>query len=82
MTKKIPTLPTDEHVTPAEYIGRDGIWTFSLRGGEPISFQVKIVDARNLWKRIDLLVESNVGDRFWVSNKTVKLIREEVPEST
>lgn len=80
MHKHLETLETDENATPAEYIGRRGVWTFSLRGGEPISFLVDIVDARNLWKRIDLLVESNVGDRFWVSNKTVRLLREDVPD--
>lgn len=64
----------DEHVTPEEVVGRVAVWTVAIRNQEPVTFLVKIADSRRLWGRIDLLVETNTGDRFWTSNQTVKLL--------
>lgn len=62
---------------PHEYIGRLRVWTMEPRGQETVTWLVKIVDARKRGELMDLLVETNTGDKFWTSIKTVRVIRQE-----
>jgi hypothetical protein len=66
-----------ESLHPEEAIGRRGVWAIALRGRGVVTVLVKIVDARKVWDRLDLLVETNTGDRTWVSDKTVTLVPRE-----
>lgn len=56
-----------------QFIGKAAIWTFSFRE-KPVQTLVRITDARRLWDRIDLEVETNIGSRVWASTDTVQIV--------
>ena len=58
---------------PAEVIGRQGIWTVQLQLGRRLRVTVWIVNARRSFGRVDLEIETDTGDRAWVSDRTVEV---------
>jgi hypothetical protein len=56
-----------------ELLDKMAVWEFTIRG-ERVSTLVRIVDARRLWNRLDLLVETNTGTRVWASAQTVSTV--------
>jgi hypothetical protein len=69
--------PGDERrnpADPAELIGRQGIWTVQLQLERRVRVRVRIVNARRMFDRMDLEIETDVGDRAWVSDRTVEVL--------
>lgn len=56
-----------------EWIDQAAKWTFVYRG-EHVPVLVRILDARRLFGRIDLLVETNAGGRVWASSESVEIL--------
>lgn len=54
-------------------VGKQAVWTAKLRR-QTITFLVKIVDTREMFDRVDVMVESNTGDRVWVSTKVLEIL--------
>jgi hypothetical protein len=70
-------VPADENGRPADaakLIGRRGIWTVQLQLEKRVRVRVRIVDARRLFDRMDLEIETDMGDRAWVSDRTVEVL--------
>ena len=63
-----------------DYVGRTGVWSIIVQNRGTVTQLVKVVDARKMWNRVDLLIETNTGDRVWVSDQTVKIV--EPPDKT
>lgn len=59
---------------PAKLIGRRGIWTVQLQLEKRVRVRVRIVNARRLFDRMDLEIETDMGDRAWVSDRTVEVL--------
>jgi hypothetical protein len=59
---------------PADVIGREGIWTVQLQLGRRVRVRVRIVASRRMFDRVDLEIETNTGDRAWVSDRTVEML--------
>jgi hypothetical protein len=57
---------------PADLIGRHAIGTVQLQLNKQV--RVLIVNARRLFNRMDLEIETDTGDRAWVSNRTVEVV--------
>lgn len=70
--------PSDSQVPspadPADVIGRNAIWTVQLQLDKRVRVRVRIVNARRLFNRMDLEIETDTGDRAWVSNRTVEVL--------
>lgn len=64
---------------PEDYIGKLGVWHVRLQKDMATTVFVKIVDARRLWDRMDLEIETNTTARLWVSHKTVEVM--EIPQT-
>jgi hypothetical protein len=58
---------------PAAVIGRLGIWTVQLQLERRLRVTVRIVNARRSFGRLDLEIETDTGDRAWVSDRTVEV---------
>jgi hypothetical protein len=59
---------------PAKLIGRPGIWTVQLQLDRRVRVRVRIVNARRMFDRMDLEIETDMGDRAWVSDRTVEVL--------
>ena len=72
--RKRPENGDGQAVDPAKLIGRRGIWTVQLQLEKRVRVRVRIVDARRLFDRMDLEIETDMGDRAWVSDRTVEVL--------
>jgi hypothetical protein len=59
---------------PAALIGRQGIWTVQLQLDRRVRVRVRVVNARRMFDRMDLEIETDMGDRAWVSDRTVEVL--------
>lgn len=57
----------------AYYIGKRGIWSIQVRNQGVATVSVQVVDVRENYGRVDLLIETDTGSRVWVSNQTVSV---------
>jgi hypothetical protein len=55
-------------------IGRQGIWTVQLQLDRRVRVRVRVVNARRMFDRMDLEIETDMGDRAWVSDRTVEVL--------
>ena len=72
--RKVPGDADGRPADPAKLIGRRGIWTVQLQLEKRVRVRVRIVDARRLFDRMDLEIETDMGDRAWVSDRTVEVL--------
>jgi hypothetical protein len=72
--RKRPGDEDGQRADPAKLIGRRGIWTVQLQLEKRVRVRVRIVDARRLFDRMDLEIETDMGDRAWVSDRTVEVL--------
>jgi len=81
MRKTGKTRPREKPVSghglrpgPPKVIGREGIWTVQLQLGRRVRVRVRIVGSRRMFGRVDLEIETNTGDRAWISDVAVKVL--------
>lgn len=55
-----------------QWEGKPALWRAELRQGT-VCFLVKVIDVRVNFGRVDLLLETNVGDTIWASEATLEL---------